>query len=373
VSLNFAQYLLNTYPKLSAHPIESLVTENLTSPFSIHLKKKTLQQIRGFISESVAWKRQNYQSLKTTFESTFHLPAASNQSICMSYDFHIDPNQDPKLIEINTNASFLVLSAELYRFHNLAQPIFQDPWAEIKKDILSEIESLSISPEDLKIAIVDEDPVRQKLFIEFLVYQQLFESFGWQTQILDVEEPITANFVYNRSTDFLFETSRSAQLRSLYEKQKTCLSPHPFEYFCLADKQRLIDWSLQSAFKSAESVLPKCELLTKTSEERLWTERKKYFFKPVRSFGSKQSYRGSSISRRLFEELVGQNNILAQEYIPAPEIVRQTPEGESRFKYDLRVFCYGDKIESMVARIYQGQVTNLKTKYGGFAPVILVD
>jgi len=47
-------------------------------------------------------------------------------------------------------------------------------------------------------------------------------------------------------------------------------------------------------------------------------------------------------------------------------------EGNQYFntwKYDLRFFAYADRVQHVVARVYQGQVTNFATPLGGFARV----
>jgi hypothetical protein len=106
-----------------------------------------------------------------------------------------------------------------------------------------------------------------------------------------------------------------------------------------------------------------------TAVEDIWSQRKKLFFKPKNAFGSKQSYKGASVSRKTFDEL-DKNDTIAQEFIPAPEISYVTPEGPQNFKYDLRCYAYQGRLQLIVARLYQGQVTNLRTPYGGFAPVL---
>ena len=86
----------------------------------------------------------------------------------------------------------------------------------------------------------------------------------------------------------------------------------------------------------------------------------------MQAFGAKQSYRGSSITRKNFDPMIDRG-FIAQEFIPAPEKTFETPEGPKKFKYDLRFYAYQDRVQSAVARLYQGQVTNLQTKDGGFA------
>ena len=112
--------------------------------------------------------------------------------------------------------------------------------------------------------------------------------------------------------------------------------------------------------------------LNAANKDEIWTQRKNLFFKPKRAFGSKSAYRGGSISHKAFEDLV-QHQSLAQEMVHAPELELPTPTGPQKFKYDLRCYAYGSQYQGTVARIYQGQVTNLRTEGGGFAPVIFKD
>ncbi|NOQ14805.1 MAG: hypothetical protein GQ583_10080, partial [Methyloprofundus sp.] len=48
-----------------------------------------------------------------------------------------------------------------------------------------------------------------------------------------------------------------------------------------------------------------------------------------------------------------------------------TPDGE-KFKTDFRLFVYRNKVLNVCARLYQGQVTNLRTHKGGFSKIKLV-
>ncbi len=41
-------------------------------------------------------------------------------------------------------------------------------------------------------------------------------------------------------------------------------------------------------------------------------------------------------------------------------------------KTDFRLYFYRDRILGLAARLYQGQVTNLRTPGGGFAPVLVI-
>jgi hypothetical protein len=98
-----------------------------------------------------------------------------------------------------------------------------------------------------------------------------------------------------------------------------------------------------------------------SDHEELWGQRKKLFFKPAQMYGGKAVYRGSSISRRVFLEML-ERDYIAQEFRP--------PGEWHGWKYDLRFYVYKDRIQQVCARLYQGQVTGFSTPGGGLARVI---
>lgn len=74
---------------------------------------------------------------------------------------------------------------------------------------------------------------------------------------------------------------------------------------------------------------------------------------------------GKGITRQRFADLDPETTLVQKVVAPSVEI---SPEGE-KFKVDLRLFVYRNHLLGVGARLYQGQVTNLKTVGGGFAPV----
>lgn len=374
-----------------------LISENLLSPCQIYLPLRVKNEIENFIFNLFSIRKSpeylHYFQQEITQKD---LRDPGNNSILMSYDFHLNLELKPKLIEVNTNASFLALGSVMNEVFDHLSP--QDLSSEsaasfhvqdLCKNIYSDIESefqLFDSPQKKslkKIAIIDEQPQSQRLFAEFLLYKKIFEDHGWETEItdfsnLDLEK---TDFVYNRYTDFYFREERSAKLRSAFLSKETCFSPNPFEYFLLADKERNRDWFREDFLNALNSeqkmnwqkfVVPhllEVQLLNKSSAEAIWSKRKNLFFKPQSSFGSKQAFKGASISRTAFEKIIDTESV-AQEFSPPFEVELKTLEGEQqKFKFDLRCFAYQGKLEMTVARLYQGQTTNLRTPYGGFAPV----
>jgi hypothetical protein len=371
----FISYLLKAHSNLSPEKLDELISPFLLSPFQIELPRSVLQQAQKFVSAAFEMREsQVYQDRLAPEVQQRGLQDPGNKSICMSYDFHLDSEENLKLIEVNTNASFLALGHEMYKMRGLPLPVSDFAMEELKSNIENEIRLQRKNVRHpFRIAIVDEQPDEQRLFIEFLIYQSYFEKWGWKSQIADYREHLDMDFIYNRFTDFYLTGEDSGTLRKQFLNRDVCLSPNPYEYLMLADKQRMIDWwgSLKDLAKDLHANLPQAQDLTPENADEIWKDRKKYFLKPKRAFGSKQSYKGASISHKAFLEVVNQD-LIAQEYCAAPERKFQTPDGEQSFKFDLRFYAYQGRVQIVVARLYQGQVTNLRTPYGGFAPVLFV-
>ncbi|HEX7675541.1 MAG TPA: hypothetical protein VF412_15300 [Bdellovibrio sp.] len=380
----FIHQLRSSFKGLQNEPLESIVAENLISPFTVELPASILQQAQDIVAGLFAMReKKSYQTHYNDLIAMKGLKDPGNKSIMMSYDFHVDENQDLKLIEVNTNASFLALGHEMYKSKNLPLPVSDFTFDEIRRDIILEMNLQGKeASSNLKVAITDDKPSEQRLFVEFLVYNELFKSWGWDSRIVDYRDLFKSfdpEFVYNRYTDFFLTDTSSVLLRDKFLTKDVCLSPNPYEYLLLADKQRLIDWSQEGFFEaqglSASDIVllrkavPRSYDVSATSAEEVWSQRKKLFFKPKNAFGSKQSYKGSSISHKTFQELIKEDTI-AQEYVPASEQIFETPAGAQAFKFDLRCYAYQGRLQLVVARLYQGQVTNLKTPYGGFACVL---
>lgn len=377
----FLQSLAQLAPDLDSQQSRALVSPELVSPFILRLPKAVRTQGQQIVESFFELRRhpeyiRSLQAQKTELV----LIDPGNFGIAMSYDFHLDEQGQLKLIEINTNASFLPMSWVLYRAHGLTSPIADFRIEELAENIRNERKLCQLPENPGSIAIVDDNPRQQKMYIEFLVYQSLFRQWGWNCEIFDRTDLTgSPGFIYNRCTDFYLTEKPSTKLRQFYLEKKATVSPQPFEYLALADKNRLIelsekkDWLIsllgeQGAKKITNSLL-ETKALSETTREEVWQQRKNWFLKPKRAFGAKQSYRGESISRRRFDELVS-DNILAQKYVPAPEVdISGRGEKDKKFKYDLRFYAYMGRVQIVTARLYQGQVTNMKTLGGGFTAV----
>lgn len=377
-------HLQSQFSDLQTHSLADQISEQLLSPFHIELPKFVLTQAQDFVQATFELRQSGqYAQYYKAQLADKNIVDPGNHAIMMSYDFHLDESQTLKLIEINTNAAFLALGYEMYRMRDMVLPVADFSMAEIRDCILNEMQQWgSDKRQGLRVSIIDDNPQAQKLFVEFLLYQSYFKIWGFDVSIDDYRElSENVDFVYNRFTDFYFSQESSLHLKKMYSEKQICFSPNPFEYFMLADKQRLIDWAdpqLWSGFTDFDkqkNIIQKHLLgtteLTKENADELWAQRKNLFFKPKQAFGSKQSYKGSSISRRLFDELISQS-IVAQQYLQAPEMTFNLDQQEFKLKYDLRFYVYQNRVQLVLARLYNGQVTNLQTPMGGFAPVVFI-
>lgn len=399
---DFLQRLKTQYPRTgSLERVSELVIPSLISPVALILPGALFDQaqniVQVFFDRIRPVESQRLQSRNAAVDSAHRLTEPNHYSVLMSYDFHILQGQ-LKLIEINTNASMSLLADLMNLERGLSAPV--------REALVDDFESeLGGKLGGRKIAIVDDAPASQKLFIEFLLYKELFENRGAEVAIIDPSElffqskpqggqsglftqsgfgPI--DLVYNRLTDFNFSDPKSTALRQamLSSDARPVITPHPFEYECLANKTRLVEWSSPNHLDQYEldakqlSVLQNCLLQTRSIEgldpEALWSERKKLIFKPKSAFGGKAVFRGSSISRGVFQDIMSRASEFAvQEFVPAPTVTLAEQHcGDcipGEFKFDLRFFAYKNEIRIACARLYQGQFTNATTPGGGVTSI----
>jgi len=238
------------------------------------------------------------------------------------------------------------------------------------------------------IAIVDEAPEKQYLYPEFLMFRELFRRHGFRSEICGPEElhakgnrlclgDSPVDFVYNRLTDFSLQQPAHAVLQEAYLAGAVVLSPHPRAHALYADKRNLTVLGnrhfLEASEASAASIdvlaaaVPPTHLVTDDNREAMWAARRGFFFKPAAGFGSKASYRGDKLTRRVWDD-IARGTYVAQEIVP-PSERRVTPDSDP-LKVDLRCYAYRGQVLLYAARMYQGQTTNFRTVGGGFAPVL---
>lgn len=382
----YPDFLKQTYPSAYQFAKSSSWTPPVFSqPVSLSLK--AYQEIKLTIKSLFQLKkREDYQQSLNKKAPKTALKNQKHDSVLMAYDFHIDQHDQPKLIEVNTNASGFLLVNSLYQFQNLSykkaredlKNSFQTEW----RKFINKEEKVKEENSPQKTVLIDDHLFSQKMAVEFYMYKDFFQSMAWPFEVCEAQS-LTVNdkgelytshkekvdFIYNRSTDFYFKNH--PHLAEVYLKGTCVISPHPREYYLLADKNRLCDWFIQKdkweELKLIQNHLPFSEVLDSHNKERIWTHRKKYFFKPRQGYSGRGAYRGASLTHKKFEEL-SQLKSLVQDFIPPSTVIDSTGQ---KWKVDFRAYVYEDQIQQLAARVYQGQLTNFKQPGSGYATVIL--
>ena len=316
----------------------------------------------------------------------------------LGYDFHLS-SAGAQLIEINTNPGGALLNAVQGRAQRACcpdvagltmAPMEPDAIENALLDVFRTEWQLQRENVPLtSVAIVDEAPLQQYLYSEFLLYQQLFKRQGIVAVICDPRELVrrdgrlwhgstAIDLIYNRLTDFALEEPAHSALKGAYLSREVGLTPHPHAHALYADKRNLTllcdEAFLRSARISNEAVetllasVPRTELVTIENRAALWAKRRSLFFKPAAGYGSKAAYRGDKLTKRVWEDM-SKGTYVAQALVAPSERSIGASEAPVALKADLRNYAYAGVVKLVAARLYQGQTTNFRTPGGGFAPV----
>ncbi|MCK5826030.1 MAG: hypothetical protein KAG93_03280 [Desulfuromusa sp.] len=312
-------------------------------------------------------------------------------ALMMGYDFHLTAN-GPRLIEVNTNAGggYIAWLSEQLAGRVSANYLSDRFPQRLLDSYLQEWDDFSGGVRPLeRVAIVDEDLQNQPLLSEMVgccdwLCQHGIDAHTVIVEQLQVEDDGVyyngekVDLIYNRHCDFYLETAPMKKLKEAYLSGLVCLSPNPFAYGLLADKRRMVLWSDAETLAALPlsiseqqlllAMVPPSVLLAEQNRDDIWSRRKKLIFKPVTRFGGRGVLMGKGITKKRFADLDPETTLVQKVVAPS---VETSPEGE-KFKVDLRLFVYRDHLLGVGARLYQGQVTNLKTVGGGFAPVKIV-
>lgn len=385
---NYMKTLFSLYPKTASNPLAYLSANHISSRI-IEIPHSCLDQVNFFVS--IIFKIRNHPKFQTThIKNSLVQFDPGHFSVLMGYDFHLTENHQLKLIEINTNAAFSLLQNVLNHIHQLPSITDSNFIEVLKESFINEFKNFKKGKPH--VAIVDHDILNQNFLIEFLMFKELFESWGWscilsspndliydkKNRILYDANNCPVDLIYNRLTDFFLNSEESKNILQSYLDKAICLTPNPHEYGLLSSKDRLIILSDHEQLASFDltpteiefvlkTVPNTIEITNKTDPIKLWEKRKSLFFKPLHSFGGKRSYRGERITKKIFNEICS-DGFIAQEYFPAP-IIENSPDESQPLKYDLRFYGYRNQIQLAAARTYHGQVTNFQSPFGGFASV----
>jgi hypothetical protein len=319
----------------------------------------------------------------------------------MGYDFHVGP-EGPRLIEINTNAGGALLNglhtAALCRPERLACACRELlPVDAMEKRLFgtfaAELAAARPGATLRRVAIADHRAAEQPLRAEFELFRLLFERAGVEASVCDVAElervpgalalgGRALDLVYLRDTDWRLEAPRSRALREAYLAGDVVVTPSPREHHLLANKERLALFANAEAMQALgaspadaallAALVPETRRLEELGLEGAWRTRGEWFFKPATMYASRAVYRGDKISRRKLEEIFAAGGFVAQRRVDPGRIEVATDAGPRRMKFDVRAYAYRDEVLLLGARVYEGQVTNLRTPGGGFSAICVV-
>ncbi len=314
----------------------------------------------------------------------------------MGYDFHLGSDA-PRLIEINTNAGGAFLNA----FSARAQLACCDMVEPLKEGMTvggfdeavvamleNEWQLQRHTGRPKTVAIVDDTPSEQYLFPEFLLARQLLEAHGIKAIIADPGElscvggklragETVVDLVYNRLVDFALSEERHRTLRDAYLDDAVVVTPNPHTHALFADKRNLAllsdpdqlrSWAVAPEVIQTLASIPRAIRVTPENAQRLWSERKGSFFKPVAGHGGKAVYRGDKLTKSVWSDILG-SEYIAQDIAPPSERLVKIGDTAVSRKIDVRLYTYQGRSLLAAARLYQGQTTNFRTEGGGFAPV----
>jgi len=384
-------------------PAQSIIESHphLFSEIPVFLDSAHVSEMQRIIAAFEATRHLSTYQEAVLSEACGVLPISPpTLGVFMGFDFHITP-AGPKLIEVNTNAGGAFLNIAARDAQRACCPAVdnyiaaQPSAAQLEDEIVAMFRrewTLARGAAPLRtIAIVDVEPHRQFLYPEFQLAQKLFEARGIRAHITDPSELELADdcirvrgeridLVYNRLTDFYFDEPSSRALRLAYQRDLAVITPHPHAHALYADKRNLSLLSNAAALETLGMPQEVAKVLVggipSTREaagcaETWWRDRKEWFFKPRSGYGSRGTYRGDKLSRRVFAEVV-KGEYVAQLLTPPSERWRSTATGKEVFKVDVRCYVYAGTIQLMAARLYQGQTTNFRTAGGGFAPIYII-
>jgi hypothetical protein len=387
-SQDFAQRLGESHASLFSNVAAFVPTETLTEMARVVDAVETAARLPGYREAVWSW-----------------APAIARLDIgpvgvLMGYDFHVTAS-GPKLIEVNSNAGGAFLNAALARAQRVCCAEAHVPF-EISpsRDFGPKIVDMFIdewrrqrgSGRPTTIAIVDDAPEDQYLFPEFRLAKALLEAHGFEAVIADAKELLLdgkvlfrgrpVDLVYNRLVDFALEEPRHAALQAAYAGGIVVVTPNPRAHALFADKRNLTllsdadllrHWGLgQNHLDVLRVCVPTTVIVSPVNADALWGDRRNLFFKTARGYGSKAAYRGDKVTRRVWAEIVGSSEYVAQSYAAPGTRSVQLDETRAELKVDVRLYTYAGAILLAAARLYQGQTTNMRTPGGGFAPVLEV-
>ncbi|MBM5571296.1 MULTISPECIES: hypothetical protein [Deefgea] len=394
---------LEASPQLSGLAAEIAETRphlfSSTMVFITPAQRDQMQAIIRSVTEVVSsehWQTRALAQAPSVAQTNF-----GPDGVFFGYDFHLGAN-GPQLIEINTNAGGAMLNLALARAQTscckacpplIAAPISLDELENVWLAMFEqEWAAQRATARPRSIVILDEAPAQQYLYPEFLLFQRMFERAGIHCLIADPSElrwhdqqlwlgDDAIDMVYNRLTDFYFKQTNTEALRNAFEAGDVVVTPTPRAHALFADKRHLaelsspqqlaIDPLADSTVATLQAGIPRTFQVTAANADELWAQRRQLFFKPASGYGSKATYRGDKLTKRVWGEILASHYVAQTIAPPSERCVAITGEQSADLKLDIRAYVYRGQIQLFAARLYIGQTTNFRTLGGGFAPVYI--
>lgn len=370
---------------------------NLFSSSAFFVSSAQMEQMREVISSiELVTALPQWQDMTLRQVPSLAHSAPHNLGVFYGYDFHLNA-EGAHLIEVNTNAGGALLNALFIDSQrDMVQPGESASVADLEQAFVEMFRNewrLVRGESRLRcIAIVDEQPSLQYLYPEFVLAQRMFEHAGIVALIADPSELVLrvdglycaeqkVDLVYNRLTDFTLV--QHSVLGQAYRNDMAVVTPHPHGYARYADKRNLALLTDAASLRelgvadpviaTLQKGIPQTRLVASTDHDRWWAERKQWFFKPAAGFGSKGSYSGAKLTKRVFEEIMQGGYVAQRIAIPGERVVCPQGAEPQSLKSDVRCYVYDGQVQLLAARLYQGQTTNFRTPGGGFSLVRVVE
>jgi hypothetical protein len=388
--LRLHESILSSVPQFAIDPV---MHAHPFSPYAVFIDRPALEAM-GRVAEAVfeVAENQGYRQrvLQWAPDIATHDPGSAGG--VLGLDFHLTED-GPRLIEINTNPGRLLLNASLLDAVRACAPTTWATWTSAEQArgaaVTAWLEDArqQSGHTPARLAIVDSAPREQFLYPEFELYASAFRDHGVDCVIRAPEDLAVGldgledaygriDAVYNRLTDFSIADASHTAIRHAYLARTLALTPHPRAHALFSDKRNLSvlgDAQILSGFgidAGSTTLLAKVVLSTVEvmpgNREALWAGRNGYFFKPAAGFGSRGSYRGDKLTKRVWESVASATYVAQSFAAPSARVVH----GGRSLKADVRCFASDTGVVLFAARLYQGQTTNMRTPGGGFAAVL---
>ena len=240
-------------------------------------------------------------------------------------------------------------------------------------------------------------PREQFLHPEFELFAELFARAGIEARVCDTRELATrrGRLELARRADRSRLPARHRLRAGAARAPRRCarrtwrakvvVTPSPREHHLLADKRRLALFSSRGGAArarrrrtrmraSSRAVVPETRPLADAGRSSApGATRREWVFKPAAAFGEPgrlprrqdlaQEARRDRRGCRAFSRSAGSSRARSR---------RDARAARAAMKFDVRAYAYRDEVLLLGARVYQGQVTNLRSPGGGFSAICVV-